>query len=289
MSKLPLPKSVKVSLILPRDRSFSLNPSPKGRVEPWGSVNRKRDKKHQNVVQGPKDHNAPRDRADSRGGGRGRGGRGRGRGGSRGGAVNGHNSRSSGRVESVDLTVLGTDAVDPSTSVSKDENAPSTSAWGSDSTPVEQAHDFSSQAIGTGWSEPTSAWGADTKPNGTPSPAVQAKPLTPAPAQVKPIPRKPGTSNLSWAQVARCAPFYVYILAIFLIRRLARERNQHQHLLFPYNRNRSLPLLHLLVYPNSRLRSKKLCHPRNLSLPYQPLGRIPPLCRSRGKKNPRHQ
>ena len=222
--KSPLPESAKVSLILPRDRSFSLNPSLKGQVEQWGSVHRKKDKKHQNPVQDSKDRNPPRDRADSRG--RGRGGRG-GRGGfSRGGAPgrggqNGHRAQAFSRSEPVDSTTSGTDNADPA---SKDESAPSTYVWGSELTFVE---DSSSQTTGTGWGESTQAWGVDTKPNGTPSPVVQAKPLTPVPGLPKPTPKNPATSKLSWAQVVRCATFHVEVFSIFLIRHIVHKRNPH--------------------------------------------------------------
>ena len=210
MFNSPRPKSAKVSLTLPRDRSFSLNPSLKGQVEPWGSVHRKRDKKHQNPVQDSKDRSAPRDRADSRGG-RGRGGRGGGRGGPpRGGAPgrggqNGHRAQAFSRNEPVDSTASGADNADPFTPVSKDESVPPTSAWGwgSDPAPADQAQEFLSQPTSTVWGESTSAWGIDAKPNGTPSPVVQANLLTPVPGQPKPIPKNPATSKLSWAQIAR--------------------------------------------------------------------------------------
>ena len=183
----------------------------------------------------------------------------------------------------------GADNVDPFTPAFKDESVPSTSGWGSDLTPADHAHDFSPQATSTGWGESSPAWGVDTKPNGTPSPAVQTKVLTPTPGQLKPIPKKPATSNLSWAQVARCAPFHVYTLSVFLIRRTARKRNPRQvPLLVPYNLNKPLP--HLSVYPNNHSRSKKVPHPQNLSLLYQPLGKnLPPYKNRRGKKNPKNQ
>ena len=203
-------------MILPRDRSFSLNPSLKGHAELWESTSRKKDKKHPTAVQDPKDRNAPKDRVDSRG--RGRGGRG-GRGGfSRGGAPSrgssgGHRVHASGRTEPVDLTTSGTDNVDSSTPIYKDEGAPSSLSWGSDPALADQAHDFSSQATGTtwgesapAWGESTPVWGTDTKPNGIPSPAVQAKPLTPQP---RPVPKNPATSKLSWAQIARYVPFHI--------------------------------------------------------------------------------
>ena len=307
--KSPLAESAKVSLILPRDRSFSLNPSLKGQVEQWGSVHRKKDKKHQNPVQDSKDRNPHRDRADSRGG-RGRGGRG-GRGSySRGGAPsrggqNGHRVQSFSRSEPVDSTTSGTDNAGPTTPASKDENAPSTYTWGSDLTPVDQVQDFSSQTTSTGWGESTPAWGestpgwgestqtwgVDTKPNGTPSPAVQAKPLTSVPGPPKPTPKTPANSKLSWAQVARCASFYVEIFSIFLIRCIVHKRNPHRHpLLPPYNCNQPLLPHHLPVYLNSHPRSKKLTYPQNPSLPYQPLGRNLLPCKIlHGKKNLRNQ
>lgn len=207
-------------LILPRDRSFLLNPSLKGQVEQWGSVHRKKDKRHQNTAQDSKDRNVPRDRVDSRGG-RGRGGRGGGRGGlSRGGAPgrggqNGHRAQASSRNGPVDSTTPCTDNMDPSTPASKDESALSTSAWGSDPAPADQAQDFSSQATSTGWGESISGWGVDTKPNGVPSPAMQANPLTPVPGQPKPVPKTPATSKLSWAQVVRYAPFHADNFSIF--------------------------------------------------------------------------
>jgi len=287
--KSPLPESPKVFLIPPRDRCLSLSPSLQGQVEQWGSVHRKKDKKHQNGVQDSKDRSAPRDRADSRGG-RGRGGRGGGRGGlSRGGAPgrsgqNGHRAHPSSRNEPVDLT---TDITDPSTPASKDESAPSTSAWGSDPTPADQAHDSLFQATGTAWGESTPAWGADMKPNGTPSPAVQTKSLALVPGQPKQIPKKPATSKLSWAQVARCAPFHTDVLSIFLIRRTVHKRNPSRHPLPPPYNQPLLPL-HLSVYLNNHSRSKKLSHPQNRSPPYQPLGKNLPLCKSpHGKKNPK--
>lgn len=207
----PLPASAKVSLILPRDRSFSLNPFLKGIAEQWGSVQRKKDKKHQNPIQDSKDRNAPRDRADSRGG-RGRGGRG-GRG-SRGGAPgrggqNGHRAHAFSRSEPVDSTASGTENVDSPTPAPKDESVPSTLSWGSDPALADQAQDFSSPPTGTGWGESAPAWGADTKPNGSPSPAVLAKPLAPVPGHLKSIPKNPATSKLSWAQIARYVPFHV--------------------------------------------------------------------------------
>lgn len=220
--KSPLFESTKVSLILSCDRSFSLNPSLKGQVEQWGSVHRKKDKKHQSPAQDSKDRNVPRDRADSRGG-RGRGGRGGGRGGlSRGGAPgrggqNGHRAQAFSRTEPVDsMTNSGADNVDSSAPAYKDESASSTSAWGADPTPTDQPQEFSSQTMGTGWGESTSAWGVDMKPNGTPSPAVQAKPLTPVHGQPKPIPKNPATSKLSWAQIARCVHFHTEIFSTFL-------------------------------------------------------------------------
>lgn len=294
--KPPLPESAKVSLVLPRDRSFSLNPSLKGQVEQWGSVHRKRDKKHQTAVQDSKDRNILRDRADSRGG-RGRGGRGGGRGGlSRGGAPgrggqNGHRAQAPSRNEPVDFTTPGADNVDPPTPVFKDESAPLTYAWGSDPTLADQAQDFSSQTTGTGWGESAPPWGVDTKSNGTPSPAVQAKLLTPVPGQPKPIPKNPATSKLSWAQIARCDLFHVDVLPTFLIKRIVHKRNPHPYPLLPsYNRNQPLLSPHPLVYLNSRLRSKKLFHSQNPNLPCQPLGKtLPPCKRQHGKRNPRHQ
>lgn len=282
----PPPESAKVSLVLPCDRPFSLNPSPKGQVQQWGSVHRKKDKKHQNTVLDPKDHNAPRDRADPRGG-RGRGGRGRGRGGTPRGGANGHRAQVSGRADPVDPATWGTDN-DSLTPASKDEGVPSTSAWGSDPTPVDQLHDFSSQATSTGWGESTSGWGADTKLNGTPSPVVHAGPFTPVPGQLKPIPKKPATSKLSWAQVARCVPFRGGILFVSLIKHTVRKRNPPRLLLpAPCNCNQPPFPLHLLVYPNSHSRSKKLPRPQNSRSPYQPLGKNQQPCKSRhGKKNP---
>lgn len=199
------PKSPKVSLMLPRDRSFSLNSSLQGQVEPWGSVHRKKDKKHHSAVQDSKDRHSPRERSDSRG--RGRGGRGGGRG-ARGGAPgrggqNGHRVHAPSRNDPVDLTTSGTDGTDPTATASKDENLPPTSGWGSSPTPADQSHDLPLQTTGTGWGESTQAWGVDTGPNGTPSPAVQAKPLTPIPGPPKPLSKNPATSGLSWADIAR--------------------------------------------------------------------------------------
>ena len=205
-SKSLLPESAKVSLVLFCDRSFLLNPSLKGQVEQWGSVHRKKDKNHQNPAHDPKDRNPPRDRSDSRGG-RGRGGRG-GRGGlSRGGAPsrggqNGHRTQAFNRGEPVDST-SGTDNADLLTPASKDESTPSAFPWGSNPTSADHAQELSFQTTGTGWGESTSVWDTDPKPNGTPSPAVQAKPLTPVPGQPKLVPKNPATSKLSWAQVAR--------------------------------------------------------------------------------------
>ncbi|KAF9784744.1 hypothetical protein BJ322DRAFT_1021427 [Thelephora terrestris] len=194
---LLLPKSLKVSLILPCDRQ----------VEPWGAVHRKKDKKHHSAVQDPKDRNTPRERSDSRGG-RGRGGRGGGRGGlSRGGAPgrggqNGHRAQAFSRNEPADSTTPGTESADPTAAASKDENVPSTSGWGSGQIPTDQIHDPSFQTTGTGWGEST-PWSVDTKLNGTPSPAVQAKPLASVPGQPKQFSKKPATSGLSWAEIAR--------------------------------------------------------------------------------------
>jgi len=290
----PLPESAKVSLILPRDRSFSLNTSLKGQVEQWGSVHRKKDKKHQGPVQDSKDRGAPRDRADSRGG-RGRGGRG-GRGGlSRGGAPgrggqNGHRARAFNHNEPVDSTTPGTDNADPPVPASKDEGASSTSAWGPDPALADQAQDFSFQTMGTGWGESTSAWGIDTKSNGTPSPAVQVKPLGPIPGQPKSIPKNPATSKLSWAQIARCVPFRVDDFSTFLINPSVHKRNPHRHLLPLYNPSQPLLPPHLPAYPNNRPRSKKLFHLQNPNLPYQPPGKNPPLYKSlHGKRNLRYR
>ena len=277
------------------DRSFSLNPSPKGQFEQWGSVHRKKDKKHQNPIHDPKDRTSPRDRPESRGG-RGRGGRGGGRGGlSRGGAPgrngqNGHRAQAFNRSEPVDSTTSGTDNADPSTLASKDESAPSTLTWASDPTTAGYAQDLSSQTTGTGWGESTSSWDVDPKPNGAPSSAVQAKPLTPVPGQPKPAPKNPATSKLSWAQVARYAHFHVEIFSNFLIVTTAHKRNPHQHLLPPYNHN--LPLLppHPLLCLNNHRRSKKLHHHQNQNHSPQPLGRNLPPCKSpHGRRNLRRQ
>lgn len=209
-SKLLLPELLKVSLVPPCDRSFSLNPFLEGQVEQWGSVHRKKDKKHHGAIQDSRDRNTPRERSDSRG--RGRGGRGGGRG-SRGGAPgrggqNGHRLHAASRNEPVDSETPGTDSADPTSVTSKDENFPSTSGWGSGQTPVDQLHDPSLQTAGTGWGEPTPVWGADVKPNGTPSPAVQAKPLAPVPGPPKLSSKNPATSGLSWADIARYTPFH---------------------------------------------------------------------------------
>lgn len=193
---------------MPHDRSFSLNPSLQGQVEPWGSVNRKKDKKYQNAVQDSKDRNIPRERSDPRG--RGRGGRGGGRG-SRGGAPgrggqNGHRGYAPYRNEPVDFTTSGMDNADPATTFSKDENVTSNSGWGSDQTPADQTYDPSFQAMGTGWGESTPAWGVDPKLNGTPSPVVQVNQLAPAPGPPKSTSKNPATSGLSWADIARYTP-----------------------------------------------------------------------------------
>jgi hypothetical protein len=222
---------------MPRDRSFSLNPSLQGQVEQWGSVHRKKDKKH-SAVQDSKDRNTPRERSDSRG--RGRGGRGGGRG-SRGGAPgrsgqNGHRAHAPSRNEPVDLTTSGTDNADPAATVSKDENVTSTSGWGFDQTPADQTHDSPFQTTGTGWGESTPAWGVDPKPNGTPSPAVQVKPLAPVPGPPKPASKNPATSGLSWADIARYTPFHPDISFTFLIRCSVHKRNPPQRPLLPqYN------------------------------------------------------
>lgn len=209
MTFRPLPTELlKVFLLTPCDRSFSLNPSLQGTVKQWDSVHRKRDKKHHNTVQDPKDRNTPRERSDSRG--RGRGGRGGGRG-SRGGAPgrggqNGYRVQALSRNEPVDLTMSGTDNADPTTTVSRDENVTSTSGWGPDQTAVEQTHDSSFQTAGTRLGESPPVWGVDPKPNGTPSPAVQVKSLAPVPGLQKPASKNPATSGLSWAEVARYTP-----------------------------------------------------------------------------------
>lgn len=210
---------------MPRDRSFSLNPSLEGQVEQWDSVPRKKDKKHHNAAQDSQDRNTPRGRSESRG--RGRGGRGS-RGGAPGrGGQNGHRAHNSSRTEPVDLTASGTDNADPTTTLPKDENVTSTSGWGSDQTPAHQAHDSPFQA--TGWGEPTAVWGVDPKPNGTPSPAVQVKPLPPTYGQPKPASKNPATSGLSWAEIARYTSFHSDTLSTPLIRCIVRKRNPRQH------------------------------------------------------------
>ena len=205
---MPPTESLKVSLILPYDRSFSLKPSLQGQVKQWDSVHRKKDKKYHNTVQDSKDRNTPRERSDSRGG-RGRGGRGGGRG-SRGGAPsrgqNGHRTHAPSRNELVDLITPGTDNGDPTTTTSKDENSPSTSGWGPGQTPADQIQDSPFQTNNAGWGEPIPTWGLDIKPNGTPSPAVRSKPLTPVPGLPKQPSKTPATSGLSWADVVRCVP-----------------------------------------------------------------------------------
>ena len=80
--KLLLPESAKVSLTLPCDRPFFLNPSLKGQVEQWGSesIHRKKGKEHRR-----------------RGGGRSRG--------------DTNEYRTSGRAKPVGSTTWGTDLV----------------------------------------------------------------------------------------------------------------------------------------------------------------------------------
>jgi len=134
--------------------------------------------------------------------------------------ANGYRVQASGRAEPVNLTAWGTDDADPSTPASKHDSALSTLAWGS----THQVHDFS-QAAGITWGEFISACVVDTKSNVTPSPTLQTGPPTPVPGQLKPTPRKPATSKLSWASIARCVRFCVDILSMFLIRYVVHKRS----------------------------------------------------------------
>ncbi|KAL4253810.1 RNA polymerase II degradation factor 1 [Abortiporus biennis] len=191
-----------------------------GHAEQWGSVHRKKDKKSIPSSQSQsKDSTGAgnRERGDFRGGrGGSRGGRGGpGRGGAARGAFRGAHHETNGRHPKPTTAGLTeqANAAPKDTSVAE-SSTPSKSA-------VEEAPDVTGETTGDAssgaWGAHTATstpatWGGDTANvtvNGTtshipaPTPATSHPHPPASPSVAKPTPKTPGTTKLSWAQVAR--------------------------------------------------------------------------------------